>query len=196
MAKRTCARGLVSCGVILVGSSLCMPPAILLRAAGAGGEEARKIAFDDKAALAGWTVTGDVAIDAAKARGGSGGALRVGPGGKAALTLRDRDESGKVELWVYDDGTTPADPKAHRVGPRWGLVQRDGRVLAAGILYANYLGGAEGYTATACDGRAWFDQLFWLGVRRGKAAWHLKLTDFRPPGAVRGGGARVSRGCA
>ena len=76
-----------------------------------------------------------------------------GPGGKAVLKLRENDASGKVEFWVYDDGTKPENAKALGVGPRWGLVQNDGKVLAVGILYASYLGGAEGYTATACDGK-------------------------------------------
>jgi len=140
------------------------------------GEQAKKSAFDDSKALAGWTVTGDVAVD--KTRGRKGGALKVGPGGKALLRLRERDESGKVEIWVYDDGTKPEDVKARRVGPRWGLVQSDGKVLAAGILYASYLGGWEGYTATACDGRSWYEQLFWLGVKRAPAGWHKWTFDF------------------
>jgi len=144
----------------------------------AADEQARKFAFDSSDALAGWTVTGDVAVDATKGRQGKGGALKVGPGGKALLRLRERDESGKVDVWVYDDGTTPEDVKAHRVGPRWGLVQDDGKVLAVGVLYANYLGGNEGYTATACDGKSWHDQLFWLGVRRTPAGWHKWTFDF------------------
>ncbi|MCK4274966.1 MAG: hypothetical protein KAX78_00525, partial [Phycisphaerae bacterium] len=128
--------------------------------------------------LAGWTTTGDVTIDLVKGREGGSGSLKVGPKGKALLRLRDRDDSGKIDVWVYDDGTTPEDVKARRVGPRWGLVQSDGKVLAVGILYASYLGGGEGYTATACDGRQWFDQLFWLGVRRGPASWHKWTFDF------------------
>jgi hypothetical protein len=104
----------------------------------------------------------------------------VSPGGKALLKLRDRDGSGKVELWVYDDGARPADPKAGRPGPRWGLLQGDGKLLAVGILYASYLGGTEGYTATACDGQDWFNQLFWLGVNRAPAGWHKWTFDFDP----------------
>ena len=149
-------------------------------AAQPAGEKARKWTFDSNKALAGWTITGDVTIDTTKGRRGKGGALKVGPKGKALLKLRDKDESGKVEAWVYDDGTTPEDVKAHRVGPRWGLVQSDGKVLTAGILYANYLGGAEGYTASACDGKAWFNQLFWLGVRRAPPGWRKWTFDFDP----------------
>ena len=105
-------------------------------------------------------------FDNAKSREGQQGALRIGPGGKALIKLRDKAESGKVELWVYDDGTTPENAKAARVGPRWGLLENDAKVLAAGILYNSYLGGDEGYTATLYDGKTWFNQLFWLGVNR------------------------------
>jgi hypothetical protein len=142
------------------------------------GEAVKKFTLDSKEALASWTMTGEVSVDLTKAHEDKGGELKVGPGGKALLKLRDSDESGKVECWVYDDGTKPKDVKASRVGPRWGLVQRDGRVLAAGILYASYLGGEEGYTATACDGQKWFDQLFWLGVNRAPAGWHKWTFDF------------------
>jgi hypothetical protein len=138
----------------------------------AGGEAARKFTFDNDQALANWTTTGDVTIDRTKGRDGTASALKVGPGAKALLKLRDKDESGQVEFWVYDDGGTPENLKINRPGPRWGLVQNDGRVLAVGILYASYLGGNEGYTATACEGQNWFDQLFWLGINRAPAGWH------------------------
>ena len=116
-------------------------------------------------------------------RTGTPGLARLAPsrpGGKALRKLRDSDASGKVEFWVHDDGTRPENPKASRLGPRWGLVQNDGRVLAVGILYASYLGGDEGYTASACDGSnsQWFDQLFWLGVNRAPAGWHKWTFDF------------------
>ncbi|MHB8521276.1 MAG: hypothetical protein ACYDH9_11040 [Limisphaerales bacterium] len=141
-------------------------------------EPARKINFDTKESLAGWNTTGDIAIDTTKGRERKGGSLRVGPRGRALLKLRDRDESGKVEMWVYDDGAKPENVKASRVGPRWGLLRSDGKVLAAGILYAGYLGGDTGYTATACDAKDWFQQLFWLGVNRAPAGWHKWTFNF------------------
>jgi hypothetical protein len=147
-------------------------------AAQVAGGRAMKSTFDGKEDLAGWTTAGDVGIDMTKGREGKGGALKVGPNGKAVLKLRDPDESGKVEFWVDDDGTKPADPKTHRLGPRWGIVQGDGRLLAIGVLYASYLGGAEGYTATACDGKDWLSELSWLGVNRAPAGWHKWTFDF------------------
>ncbi len=160
----------------------CLWVAALALRSGAAPEPyrdaARLFAFDGNEALAGWKTTGNVTIDAAKGREGKGGALKVGSGGVALLKLRDTDGAGKVELWVYDDGTRPENAKASRIGPRWGLVQSDGKLLAAGILYASYLGGAEGYTATASDGKDWFNQLFWLGVNRAPAGWHKWTFDF------------------
>jgi hypothetical protein len=144
------------------------------------GEEARKLIFDSNEAVAGWAITGDVTVDMSKGREGKGGSLKVGPNGKALLKLRDKDWSGKVEMRIYDDGAKPENTKANRPGPRWGLVQSDGNLLAVGILYASYLGGAEGYTATDCDGKDWFNQLFWLGVNRAPAGWHKWTFDFDP----------------
>ena len=144
------------------------------------GETAKTWTFDSDNALTGWVIDGNVNIDSSRTRQGTGGALKVGPGGKAVLRFRDEDESGRVDVWVYDDSTVPEDAKARRVGPRWGLVQSDGNVLAIGALYANYLGGDEGYTASACDGKSWFDQLFWLGIRRTPAGWHKWTFDFDP----------------
>ncbi len=145
-----------------------------------GAAGVRDFAFESQDALRSWNITGDVTIDRTKGRAGSAGALKVGPGGKALLKLRDKAESGRVDFWVYDDGTTPENPKINRPGPRWGLLQNDGRVLAVGILYASYLGGDEGYTASACDGRNWYDQLFWLGVNRAPAGWHEWTFIFDP----------------
>jgi hypothetical protein len=161
---------------------LCLPTCLwsLEQCGCAPAGKEKKWTFENKEALAGWTITGDVSIDAAKARGRKGGTLKIGPGAKAFLKLRDKDESGKVEMWVYDDGTVPTAARAKRVGPRWGILQDDGKLLAVGVLYANYLGGDEGYTATACDGKDWYDQLFWLGVNRKPAGWHKWTFDFDP----------------
>jgi len=151
----------------------------------AAGADSRRIDFAARDALADWTITGDVALDPAKSDAGrGGGALRLGPGGKAVFNLRKTDGAGTAEMWAYDDGTTPADFKAARVGPRWGLIRSDGRVLAAGNLYNSYLGGNEGYTASACNGENWFDQLFWLGGDRGKPQWHKWTFDVDADGGI------------
>ncbi|MGD0539778.1 MAG: hypothetical protein ABSC03_19280 [Verrucomicrobiota bacterium] len=169
----------------LLAAAVAALPALVWsqeKAAGtpAAGTEARSFSFTNSEALGGWAITGDVTIDPTRIRESVGGSLKIGPGGKALFKLRDHDGSGKMGVWVYDDGTHPENPKVNRVGPRWGFVQSDGRLLAIGILYASYLGGSEGYTATASDGKDWFDQLFWLGLNRAPARWHHWTLDFDP----------------
>ncbi len=174
---------------LLVLATAVQPAELLARQSSrnssSGTETLREFSFDSEQALSDWTITGNVAVDRLKGRGGTAGALRVGPGGKALFKARETDGSGRVELWIYDDGTIPENPKLNRAGPRWGLVQNDGRVLTVGILYASYLGGNEGYTATACDGQNWFDQLFWLGVDRAPAGWHKWTFIFDPEKGIR-----------
>ncbi len=140
----------------------------------------RRVDFANPGALAGWDLKGAVSIDPNRGRESESSSLKIAPGAKALLKLREQDASGKVEFWIYDDATRPDNPKASRVGPRWGLVQSDGKALAIGALYASYLGGAEGYTASAYAGKSWFDQLFWLGVNRAPAGWHKWTFDFDP----------------
>ena len=169
----------------LVASGLWgLAGAQMVIAAGQSGTATKQIGFE-KADLAAWEISGDVGIDKTKGSQTPGGALRVGPGGKAVLKLRDRDESGRLEMWVYDDGTAPDDPKSARVGPRWGVADSKGQVFAVGILYARYLGGSEGYTATSCDGKDWFNQLFWLGVRRSPPRWRKWTIEFHVEEGVR-----------
>ena len=138
---------------------------------------AKAATFDSADAIAGWTTSGDVSVDASKNRDGEGGgALKIGPRGKAVWTLRNADGSGKVDLWVFDDQTKPADAKASRVGPRWGLIQDDGRVLVMGILYARYLSGGTTYAASDSDQRSWF-KVQYSAVKR-TAGWHRWTFDF------------------
>ena len=121
-----------------------------------------KWTFDSKKALANWTTTGDVTIDRTKAVTARGfaqgrprrqspvetsGQGRVGQG--RVLGLRRRHHPGKRQ--------------GMRVGPRWGLVQSDGRCWPCGILYASYLGGDEATPPPPATASEWFDQLFWLG---------------------------------
>lgn len=62
--------------------------------------------------------------------------IAVSPKAHAVLPLRTANDSGKVTFYVYDDGTLGVPGKARGVGPRWGIVQADGRVFVAGIMYA------------------------------------------------------------
>ena len=109
-----------------------------------------------------------------------GAGLQVGPGAQATFKLREKDGSGKVEMWVYDDGTAPTSPKTRRGGPRWGLVQSDGRVFVTGAVYAPYLSGATTYAASDVHpgkgDKPWF-KVTYLAIKR-KPGWHKWSFDF------------------
>lgn len=183
MIRRDVLAGVVAVSVAACADSLWSQP---LPVAVTATAEARQMwAFDKQESLAGWKITGAVQRDMTTGRDGRLGALRVGPGGTATVKLRDSDGSGRIDVWVFDDGTLPEKVKEHRLGPRWGLIQSNGEVLAIGVLYAEYLGGDEGYTASACDGVDWYDQLFWLGVRREPPAWHHWIFDIDPEVGLR-----------
>ena len=137
----------------------------------------KSFTFDSNDALEGSRIVGDVAIDMSKPREGKGGSLKVLPEAKATFKLDPKDGCGKVEMYVFDDGTKPEDPKAGRAGPRWGIVQSDGSAIACGVLYAAYLAGDEGYTVSSTDGQSWFEKLTWLGVNR---AGRLAQVDVPP----------------
>ena len=154
--------------------------AALVFAASARAEE-KKVTFDSKAAIAGWTVSGDVAVDATKTRpGGTDGSLKIGPGGKAFWKLGDADLSGKVEFWVYDDGKAPADPKAHASGSLWGVMTAAGHALVSGSLYAPYLAGNEAYSVGEFDPAKAGDKpcldCQYLGLKR-NVGWHKWTFD-------------------
>ena len=43
---------------------------------------------------------------------------------------------GKVELWLFEDGTKPADPNAMRDGLVWGVKSAEGTTQVIGAIYA------------------------------------------------------------
>lgn len=155
------------------GLALCLGLAV-------AAAEKRNVAEDFSAgAPSGWKTSGNISVDKAFGRSGADGALRVDPGGKAAWKLRNVDGSGRVEMWVYDDMTVASNPKARRVGPRWGVMQADGRVLAVGIIYAPYLSGATTYAVTDSDQKTTWFHVQYTAVRRSRG-WHKWTFDFDP----------------
>ncbi len=154
--------------------------AALVVAAAARAEE-KKVTFDNAEAIAAWTVSGDVAVDATKTReGGTGGSLKIGPGGKAIWKLGEADLSGKVEFWVYDDGKVSATPKVHGYGGISGIMSADGHALVGGPLYAPYLGGDVTYALGQYQPSKPNDQpslrCTYLGLAR-KVGWHKWTFD-------------------
>lgn len=86
-----------------------------------------------------WSLRGDVAPDAALPGPDGAPSIKIAPGAKAAVPLRDGNGSGRVTMWIYDDGSVGSPGKAKASGPRWGLRQTDGRVLVGAIMYARFL---------------------------------------------------------
>jgi hypothetical protein len=143
--------------------------------------EAKKYAFDSNESLAGWKITGDVSVDMAKNREGKGGSMKIGPKGKAVLKVGDTDASGKLELYVFDDGKVPADSNAGRSGPCWGLLQSDGKALAIGAIYAKYLKGSTTYAVgDSADGKNFYRVVQYVNTPRTPAGWHKWTFDWDP----------------
>jgi len=154
--------------------------------------------FDDPGLLKKWELKGDAELDVRRNHAGKGkdavlededdvvladgnGSLRLGPGSSAIWKLRDDDGSGKLELWAYDDLTAHANPTAYNVGPRWGLIQADGRVLVMGVMYARYLSGHRTYTASdfGPEDKTWFQLLQYSALKR-EFGWHKWRFEFDP----------------
>ncbi len=161
---------------------VCLKAAILLVAvSGVSSARAEEniLAFDDAVTLAKLETTGAVSIDSAQKHQGAG-SLKLEPGAKAVLKLRPTDGTGKVELWVYEDGASPANPKTHAAGAMWGLMQADGHMVTVGAVYAPYLSGNTTYAAAAFNPdkqqRPW-QEVQYLGIRR-KKGWHQWTFDF------------------
>jgi hypothetical protein len=127
--------------------------------------ESKAFSFDANALPPEWKVTGDVALDGNRNHAeGAGASMRVGPAAKVVWKFRQQDGPGKVEMWIYDDGTR-TEEKVNRAGPRWGIVQSDGKAFLLGPLYASNLAGRSYYSSES-DGTKWASALQWLGVGR------------------------------
>ncbi len=146
----------------------------------AAAEEEVVFGFDNAGELQEWEITEGVSFDPERMRGEEGGSMRVEPGARASLGLRDTDGGGRVDIWFYEDGTRRADPDQRGAGPLAGVVDADGRVLAAGPIFAPYLAGNDSYALGefSPDEQPWWDVTH-LGVGR-EEGWHRWTFDFDP----------------
>lgn len=124
-----------------------------------------------------WQKEGDAGVDATKKHSTSAGAFRLAPGAKMTLTLRPEAGSGRVSLWVFDDGSGPSEEavKERHVGPRWGVTQPDGRALAGSILHAPYLAGDSRYVVSETDQKIWH---MVSGITPRAPGWHEWVFEF------------------
>jgi hypothetical protein len=169
-------------------AGLTMGLAVVGCAPGPAQPEHRAVPFDNEQSLGEMTVEGGASIDATKDRTGeAGGALKVEPGGIVRWPLRDANGAGTVEMWIYDDGSAPPDPKQHGAGPMWGLMQEEGPMLAVGAVYAPYLSGDKTYATSQFDPtkdeRPWWEVQY-LGLQR-DPAWHKWTFEFDPDEGLR-----------
>ena len=161
---------------------------------------AAPLTFDNADALKQLTVSGDVSVDTSKDRGGvkgleTAGAAgwptqgRVAAGGtrgQSGLAPAQKDGTGVLELWVYEDAAKPAKPRDYGAGAMWGLMQADGHMVAVGAIYAPYLNGAETYAAATLNPekqKPW-QQVTYLGGKRAPG-WHKWTFDFDPDKGMR-----------
>lgn len=136
---------------------------------------------EDLSDLSRWKVEGEVTLDPAQAGPDGKPSLRIPPGSRAALTLRDTDGSGRVSFFVFDDGAVASPGKVKAVGPRWGTSESNGRVCVGGIMYAKFLQPEGSLCVIDTDPAA---KGAWLALRfvgpRGKPGWKKWEFDFSP----------------
>ena len=129
-------------------------------------------------------ITGTVEIDQSFSRSGNG-SLKIEPGSEAHLILRAEDGGALVTMWVYDDMTTPADHLVHRVGPRWGLEQSNGRILASALIYAPYLRTDNNFVSTYhVPAGTWFSVQYLSQAPR-REGWRKWVFDMDPEEALK-----------
>lgn len=150
------------------------------------GAQAPAQSFESPDALQKWQITGAVQLDSQRAHSGKR-AVMLAPGARAVLNVRPTDGTGRVDLWVFDDGTSPANPKQHAAGPMWGLVQADGHMCTIGAIYAPYLSGNTTYATAAFSPdkqqRPW-QEVQYLGIKR-TPQWYHWTFDFNPQTGLR-----------
>lgn len=153
----------------------------VLASAGLAAQEEHGLDLADGEAMKRLEIQGLVSVDKSLDSGDGSGSLKVSPAARVVWPLRPEDGAGLVRFKVYDDGAAPADPKKRHAGPHWGVIDSQGRILAAGAIYAPYLNGAETYACSAYTpgkkGDSYLAAVQYLGIRR-KPGWHEWAFDF------------------
>jgi len=157
--------------------------AILVLVIGVGGLSLRAESEMD---LTRWKIEGPVGMDASKAGPSGAPSIKLEPGSKGTLKLRNEDASGKLTLYVFDDGTVASPDKKRAVGPRWGFTQRDGRIFVGAIMYARFLGDQGSYCLVNTDPAqkgAWNAMSY--VAPRGTPGWKKWEFDYDPEAGLK-----------
>lgn len=166
--------------------SLLRPTLIALGIAALLATEDRLAASPPAMEIVSWK-GGGLGKDADRPGADGAPSIKVAPKARAVLPLRESNESGKVTFHVYDDGTVAVPGKKNGVGPRWGIVQADGRVLVAGVMYARYLAEEGSLALMDVDPRvpmSWFNLKFVSG-RAKQRGWQKWEFDFDPDAGLK-----------
>jgi hypothetical protein len=125
------------------------------------------------------SIVGSVSIDTSRAYAGAG-SLRIAPEAELHLVLGDTNQAARVEMWMYDDMTVPANPDERRSGPRWGLEQVDRRFCGPALIYAPFVTTESNYVAPdRGPGGTWYNMQFLSqGVR--SEGWHKWTFEMDP----------------
>jgi hypothetical protein len=131
-----------------------------------------------------WSLEGAVELDASRPGPDGAPAIKVAPGAKAVLKLRDADGTGTVTFHVYDDGVVGSPGKVKAIGPRWGVRQADGRVLIGALIYARYLhaDGSLCLIDTVPEDRGAWNTINFVSPR--KAGWNKWEFRYDPDAGV------------
>ena len=96
-----------------------------------------------------WEMVGEAEIVSDNPQSGQY-CLKLGAMGRAILPVSDNNVYGKVSFWVRDSMVEFPSSDSPRVGPVFGLQNKDGDKLLFGILRRTYLNGTKyGYLLTA-----------------------------------------------
>lgn len=133
-----------------------------------------------------WTIEGTVELDPSKPGPSGAPSIKVGPKSKAVLKLRDTDGSGKLTLFVYDDGTIARPDRQKSVGPRWGMTEPSGRIFAGAIVYHPKLhpeGSLCLFDTDPAQRSPW--QVLKFLSPRGEPGWKKWEFDYQPEGGLK-----------
>lgn len=136
--------------------------------------------------LKSWTIEGGVQMDDSKPGPDGKPSIKVAPKSRATLKLRDSDGSGKLTLFVYDDGTVASPDKKKSVGPRWGMSETNGRILTAAIMYNPHLqpeGSSCLFDTDPSEKNAWL--AFKYLSPRGEAGWKKWEFEYDPEAGLK-----------
>lgn len=127
-----------------------------------------------------WEIVGDVEIVSENSHSGQY-CLKLGTMGRAIIPVSDNNVYGKVTFWVKDSMIQVPSTTSPKVGPVFGLRNKDGDMLLFGILRRSFLDLSKyGYVFTAENN---FYSLWYIDIPR-TGEWQKWTIEVSEPGIV------------